>query len=210
MSNNIYNYVKKANYQSDSPLSNLRDYAILHDVPIVSDEVLNLLNVLMLLKKPARILELGTAIGYTAINFAINSEADITSVELDDEMVNLALFNIGATGYSDRIEVIRGDAALVLDDLMKIGDTFDFIFIDAAKGQYLTYYKKCEDILSDEGVIVCDNVLYKGLASGVRTVRRNKTIAHRMRELVDYVMSLEQYESTLLQSGDGVLISVKK
>ncbi len=209
MTNNVVNYVKKANYRENSPLSSLRDFAMKHDVPIVSDEVINLLNVLLSVSAPKTILELGSAIGYSAINFAMNSEACITTVELDEGAANIAIKNIGDLGYCDRITLVKGDADTVLDDLVSSGKKYDFIFIDAAKGQYLNYFKKCEYIINDGGIIFCDNILYKGLVSGVRSVRRNKTIAYRMKDFVDYVMENTDFKTTLLQSGDGVLISTK-
>ncbi len=205
----IDSFVKKSNYIPDNPFGEMRTFAIEHSVPIVSDEVLNFIIFMIKSNKPKKILELGTAIGYSTAFFAINSEADITTVELDETMYELARENIAKHHLSHRIELHLGDAEHKLDEFIELGNTYDFIFIDAAKGQYLKYFKKSEKMISEGGIILCDNILYRGLVAGARSNRRNRTISARMNEFIDYVRFNEDFTTSFISAGDGLVMSLK-
>ncbi len=206
---NIDIYVQKKNYDAKSPLRDLRTFAVANNIPIISDEVVNFLKVLLTMKKPQTILELGTAIGYSSILFALNSSAEITTVELSDKMFEIAKKNTENFQLTNRINHVLADADEFLEQARLGQKLYDFIFIDAAKGQYLKYFKNAEKLVKVGGVIVCDNVLYKGLAAGARSVRRNRTIKTRMSEFVDYVNGNDDFQSSFISAGDGLIISVK-
>ncbi len=204
-------YVKKVSYKPESPLDNMRAFAIKNHVPIIGDEVLRLLEILLSLKKPQKILEVGTAIAYSTAFMLLNSEANIISIEKSEESYKTACENLAELGIEDRAELILGDASNVLatmsDDKR---NTFDFVFIDASKAHYLEHFKLVESMLNNEAVIIFDNVLYLGLVAGRRSINRNKTIKHRMQALIDYVFNNENYKASLLQAEDGLLILYKR
>lgn len=188
----------------------LEMYAKLNHVPIIHPEVAQLIRVLLNIAKPKRILEIGTAIGYSALIMASVIERDgrIISIEKREDMINMAEKNIHDSGYSDMIKIIKGEAEEVLPN---INDEFDFIFIDAAKGQYMEFFPHCIRNLAEGGIILSDNVLYKGMvASDDLVLRRKKTIVKRMRSYLDYITSNKDLESSVIPIGDGVAITYKK
>ncbi|PID82841.1 MAG: methyltransferase [Clostridiales bacterium] len=210
MNNNIIeNYVKKKNYNAESPLRDLRTFAIDKNIPIISDEMVNFMKLFLNINKPKKILELGTAIGYSSILFALNSNAEILSVEINEDNFNLALKNVDAFGLNNRINLVNFDADEYLDILFEKGQKFDMVFIDAAKGQYLSNFMKVEKLLNNDAVVICDNVLYRGIVAGKRTLRRNKTIKVRMNDFIDYLMDNKNFITSFNKLGDGLTISKK-
>ena len=152
----IIEYLRSHVHQADDLLQELEVYAAKHYVPIVQPEVSRLLEVLVRLKMPENILEIGTAIGYSAIFMAKASGAQLVTVERDDTMVELARKNIKRAGLAEKIKVIYGDAGEVLACLKK---TYDFIFMDAAKGQYMEFLPQVLQRLQPHGLLVTDLVL---------------------------------------------------
>lgn len=206
----IEEYIRSLFPSHQGILKELELYASVNHVPIIEREVAQLLKVLLRMYKPSRILEVGTAIGYSAIIMANSTEENcsITTIERREDMVDIAKKNIEIANYSHRINVIHGDAQEVL---MKIEGKYDFIFLDAAKGQYLDFFNKCINLLNPGGVIVSDNVLYKGMtASDKLVIRRKKTIVKRLREFLKYINSLEGFESSVIPIGDGVSITYRE
>jgi len=206
----IEEYIRSLFPSHQGILKDLELYASVNHVPIVEREVAQLLKVLLKIKKPDRILEVGTAIGYSAIIMAESTRdnCSITTIERREDMVDIARKNIEIAKYSHRIQVIHGDAQ---DILMNLDEKYDFIFLDAAKGQYLDFFNKCINLLNPGGVIVCDNVLYKGMtASDKLVIRRKKTIVKRLREFLKYISSLEGFESSIIPIGDGVSITYRE
>ncbi len=206
----IEEYIRNLIPIKDNFLLEIEKYAVLNHVPIIHPEVAQLIRVLIKISKPKKILEIGTAIGYSALVMAsaMESNGKVTTIEKRDDMISIANKNIQDNGYSSMIKIIKGEAEEVLPT---INDDFDFIFIDAAKGQYMEFFPHCIRNLVHGGIIVSDNVLYKGMvASDELIVRRKKTIVKRMRNYLDYITSNNAFESSVIPIGDGVAITYKK
>lgn len=178
--------------------------------PIVTRDTEQLLVTLLALVRPRRVLEVGTAVGYSAILMAQHTPPDceILTIERYERHAALAVDNVFRVGLESKIKVIEGEAAEVLGWL---DGHFDFIFLDAAKGQYLDFLPPLLALLSPGGVLVSDNILYKGMTADEEKVERRKiTIVKRLRQYLDTICSHEELETTILQIGDGVAVSVKK
>jgi predicted O-methyltransferase YrrM len=205
----IEDYIRGIIPKNSFYLLKLEEYAHENHVPIVQPEVAQLMRVLLKNNKPRNILEIGTAIGYSAIMMAeVTKETIITTIERNEEMINLAKQNIANFKYSERIKILEGDAEEILPNLE---EKYDFIFIDAAKGQYIEFFKHCSKLLNPCGMIVSDNVLYKGMvATDDLVVKRKKTIVKRLRTFLNYINGLEGYTSCVLPLGDGVALTYKE
>ena len=191
-------------------LREMQEYALEHHVPIIQPETAALLKVAGLLKKPLRILEIGTAIGYSAIIMSsfIQPGGRIDTIERYEKMADIACENIIKAGLQNIIKVIRGEAADVLACLEK---EYDMIFLDAAKGQYPEFLPDCLRLLSKGGLLVSDNVLYKGMVSGAEGAeRRKKTIVVRLRQYLEELCNNPELETGILPVGDGVALSYKR
>ena len=135
------------------------------------------------------------------------ADIDITTLELSDERIKTAQGYIDRSAYADRIHIMGGDAAENLLKLQLTGQKFDFVFIDAAKGQYVDYFHKIQPMLADKAVILADNVLFRGYVKGdVPTPRRFKTIVKRLREYIELV-SQPPYVTEILENGDGLAVT---
>lgn len=178
-------------------------------IPIVSREVSRLLMILSSIKKPKRILEIGTAVGYSAISMYLGyPQAKIISIEMDFDMVMQAKKNIAKFGAQDKITIIGGEAEEVLQ---AIEGTFDMMFFDAAKAQYIDYFNLTKGKMSQGCLLVCDNVLFKGMVIGKRFLKRRMiTIAKRMNKFIKMLEDDDNFIVTLLPISDGVLIALKK
>ncbi|TJX16311.1 O-methyltransferase [Tissierella creatinini] len=206
----IEEYIRSITPQNCPYLTKLEIYAKEHHVPIIEPETAQLIKVLLKLNKPNNILEVGTAIGYSALIMAEATSEDtiITTIERNESMIELANKNISHSAYKDRIRIIGGDAQEVLPHL---NGTYDFIFLDGAKGQYLEFFKYCSSFLRKGGLIVSDNVLYKGMvATDNLVVKRKKTIVTRLRTFLNYINELEGYTSCVIPIGDGVALTYKE
>lgn len=206
----IEDYIRSLYPVHEDAIRELEIYALKNHVPIVEREVAQLLKVLLKIYKPKNILEIGTAIGYSALIMAISTSDDckITTIDRREDMIEKAKKNIKALGYDDRIKIIHGDAQ---DILMDLEGKYDFIFLDAAKGHYLDFFNKSIKLLNAGGVIVSDNVLYKGMiATDKLVVRRKRTIVKRLREFLTYINNLEGFVSCVIPIGDGVSITYRE
>lgn len=206
----IEDYIRSITPINNPYLRKLEDYAKDHHVPIIEPETAQLLKVLLKVNKPKNILEVGTAIGYSALVMAeaTSNDTKITTIERNENMLKEASANISNSIYKDKIRIIAGDAEEVLPHL---NEAYDFIFLDAAKGQYLEFFKYCSSFLKSGGLIVSDNVLYKGMvASDELVVRRKKTIVTRLREFLRYINELDGYTSCVIPIGDGVALTYKE
>lgn len=206
----IEKYIRSILPKSNSYLEIMEDYARENHVPIIEPEVGQLLKVLLKSQKPENILEVGTAIGYSSIVMAeaTDGKCEITTIERRADMVELALENINKTPYRNRIKILEGDA---IDILPNLEEKYDFIFLDAAKGQYLEFFNYCIEYLKPGGMIVSDNVLFKGMvASDALVIRRKKTIVKRLRTFLEYINNLEGYTSCVMPLGDGVALTYKE
>ncbi len=188
----------------------LEKYAHENHIPIIEREVAQLLRVILKIVKPKKILEVGTAIGYSAIVMASSTEknCEITTIERRPDMVELARENLKSTGYLEKVNVVCGDAEEIL---LQLNEKYDFIFLDASKGHYLKFFNRCIELLNDGGIIMADNVLYKGMVASDELVkRRKKTIVKRMREFLRYINNLEGYESCIIPIGDGISLTYRE
>ena len=204
----VEDYIRHTLKDADGLLKELEVFAEENSVPIVHKEVSDLLKVLLKMQKPQRILEVGCAIGYSSI-FATNcgDDVDITTCERNPVMIERAKENIKRAGFENNIRILEGDA---VEQLKNVEGEFDMIFLDAAKGQYKLFYDLVIDKLKVGGVLISDNILYKGMiASDDLVVRRKKTIVKRMRNYLDYICNCDYLTTSLLPMGDGVAISYK-
>ncbi len=185
--------------------------AIETKVPVMRPETRELIKTQLLLKKPTRVLEIGTAVGYSALFMSryLSDGAYITTIELDEDRVSIARENIKKLGKEEVIEVLKGDASEVLKTLTT--GAYDFAFVDAAKGQYINYYEEVMRLVKPGGLIISDNILQGGdiIESHYTVEKRNRTIHDRMREYLYTICNDERLETSLLSVGDGVAISVK-
>ena len=180
-------------------------------VPIIRRETAALLKTLVAAKRPGAILEIGTAVGYSALLMArvMPENCRITTVEKYEKRIPVARENFRLAGEEDRITLLEGDAGEILDRLR--GETFDFVFMDAAKGQYLGWLPKIMELMPAGAVLVSDNVLQDGdiVQSRFAVDRRNRTIHSRMREYLYELKHNRALETSILPVGDGVAISVR-
>lgn len=204
----VTDYINDTLRSSDGFLSELEVYADENHVPIVTKDTAWLLRSLMTMQKPKKILEIGTAIGYSAILFAKYSDASIVTLEKDEETANVAKENIEKAGLTDRIQVIVGDA---MESIKGIDDKFDFVFLDANKSHYKDYLPDILRNLNDGGVIVSDNILYKGMVANDELVtKRQKTIVKNLREYLNILTNHTELVTSIIPIGDGVALSVRK
>lgn len=193
-------------------LSELRRKSALTEsyAPIVSQDTEQLIVTLLALKKPKRVLEVGTAVGYSSILMADNlpPESEIVTVERYKKHAELAIDNIFRVGYEKKIRVIEGEAAEVLAWL---DGGFDFIFLDAAKAQYIEFLPELLRLLNTGGILLSDNVLFHGMTGDDgNVVRRKITIVKRLRLYLEAITSHPLLTTSLIPIGDGVALSVKK
>ena len=192
-------------------LTELEKKAHADDVPIIRNEVQDLLKFLLELKAPSKVLEIGTAVGFSAILMCTYGPEAMKIVTIEDyeKRIPEAVNNIRMAGFENRISLIQGDANDVLKDM---DDSFDMVFIDAAKAQYINYLPDVLRMTVPGGLIVSDNCLQDGdiIESKYAVTRRNRTIHKRMREYLYAIKNNDALVTTILPVGDGVALSVKR
>lgn len=191
-------------------LKDIEEYAMENHVPIIQPEVAQFLRVMLRTTKPKNILEIGTAIGYSSIVMAESTSDDtnITSIERREDMIEIANKKISKAGFENKINILKGEAGEVLSNLDK---KYDFIFLDAAKGHYKEFFDECIRMLDKDGIIVCDNVLFRGMvASDDLVIRRKITIVKRLREFLKYINNIEGYISSIIPIGDGIALTYRE
>lgn len=190
-------------------LNRLEEEATASYVPIIRRETQSVLRVLLAAVRPKTILEVGCAVGFSAILMCENSDARITTIENYEKRIGPAGENFRAAGVSDRVDLIFGDAQDVLPEL---DGPYDLVFMDAAKGQYIHFLPEVMRLLAPGGMLISDNVLQNGdiLESHYAVERRNRTIYKRMREYLHEITHRDDLVTTILPIGDGLAISVKK
>lgn len=191
-------------------IDEIRSYARRLWIPVILDDTLELIKVILNCKKTNRILEIGTAIGYSSICFSelLQEGGEIDTIEIDDQMLMIANANIDMMNLTDKIHTIKGDALEVLPTLK---EKYDFIFIDGPKSHYVEYLPICLNLLNKDGIIVADNIIYKGMVMGpVEIKHKQRTAVTRLREFIRAVKNDEKLYSSLVNIGDGVLIISKK
>ena len=192
-------------------LNQLEMDALKNQVPIIRRETQSLLKVLLRIKTPSRILEVGTAVGFSALLMSTYGPENcrITTIENYDKRIPIARENFKKAGKEEQITLLEGDAREILKTLE---EPFDFIFMDAAKGQYIHFLPDILRLLSRGGILISDNVLQDGdiIESHFAVERRNRTIYKRMREYLSALKNSDVLETSILPLGDGVALSVKK
>ena len=207
----IVDYINSLD-KGNSPVCNAIEKDALADgVPIIRKEMGNLLKVLLLLKQPQKILEVGTAVGYSSILMSENMPQNcrITTIENYEKRIPVAKNNFKRAGKEEVITLLEGDA---MDILKELDGTYDFIFMDAAKGQYINFLPELLRLMPAGGLLISDNVLQEGdiVESRYGVTRRNRTIHTRMREYIYTLTHAEQLETSIVPIGDGITLSVKK
>ncbi|MCU6747942.1 MULTISPECIES: O-methyltransferase [Lachnospiraceae] len=207
----IITFINSFETQNSEILETIEKEALASRVPIIRKEMQSFLKVLLTLTKPKKVLEVGTAVGFSALLMSEYTPADcrITTIENYEKRIPVAKENFLRAGQQDRIILLEGDAAEVLK---KLKENYDFIFMDAAKGQYIHYLPEVLRLLAKDGVLVSDNVMQDGeiIESRFAVERRNRTIHARMREYLYELKHREELLTTILPLGDGVAVSVRK
>ena len=192
-------------------LDRIEKEAIETYVPIIRKEMQTFLKTLLAIKKPARILEVGTAVGFSAILMAEYNpvKCEIVTIENYEKRIPIARENFKRTGKEEQITLLERDAAEVLKEIQ---EPFDFIFMDAAKGQYIHFMPEVLRLLKKDGILVSDNVLQDGdiIESRYVVTRRNRTIHKRMRDYLYQLTHHEKLVTSILPIGDGITVSVKQ
>ena len=203
----IIDYLRDSQAESKQELQQVAEQSRKRNLPIIEPEVGNLLNLLVKISGAEKILEIGAAAGYSTLWLAQDFAGEIVTIELKEKEATAARDNFAKFGY-DNIDLKVGDA---LDIMPELESEFDLIFIDAAKGQYLNYLDESLELVTDGGLIVADDVLFKGMIADDRFYHpRYNTLTKRLREYVDRVMNSSRLDSTIIPLGDGVAISRKK
>lgn len=192
-------------------LTEMEDYAKTHLVPIMELPGIEMTLQLLRIHRSKNILEVGTAIGYSALRMAnISSDIQIVTIERDSERLNTAKEFIGRSGNSEQITIIKGDALEVEDEVSRYAP-YDAIFIDAAKGQYQRFFTIYAKFLNEEGIIITDNVLFKGLVAEQEIdSKRTRNLVRKIDEFNHWLMNHPDYDSVILPVGDGVAISKRR
>lgn len=193
-------------------LAELEEFAEANDVPISQPETIKLLEVLIKLGGRKRILEVGSAIGYSAVRMAMASqEAEIYTIEINSDAAAYARRTFEKAGLSGRIHLTEGDANDILPEFEARGMSFDMIFVDAAKAQYLNFFEPCMNMLCRGGLLVSDNILYKGMtATDELVMHRKRTIVKRLRDYVEMLCAHPELDTAVLPVGDGVALSYRE
>ncbi len=190
-------------------LNELEQFAIETNVPVIRPQMQSFLKLLLAMKKPKKILEVGTAIGFSALLMSEYGAEDceITTIEKYEKRIPIARENFKKAGKEDKITLLEGDATEILKEL---SGPYDFIFMDAAKGQYINFLPDIIKLMPVGGLLVSDNVLQDGdvMESRYAVTRRDRTIHSRMREYLYELKHNEQLRTDILPIGDGVTVSV--
>ncbi len=206
----LYTFINSMDEGLPDELAKLEKEAVDTYVPIIRKDMQAYLKYLMFTHRPKNILEVGTAIGFSAILMSEYApDAHITTIENYDKRIPIARQNFIRFNRQDRIELIEGDA---LEVLPLLTDSYDFIFMDAAKGQYINYLPDILRLLKPGAILVSDNVLQDGdiVESKYAVVRRDRTIHTRMREYLYELKNNENLVTVILPVGDGITVSYRK
>lgn len=203
-------YIRGLIPDRDGRLKEIEDFARENGVPIVQKESGVFLEFMTSMNKPKRILELGTAVGFSSILMyeAAGTEPDIVTIERDEKMIELATINLEKFNLSNKIKIEQGDCLEVLE---KLEEPFDLIFMDAGKGHYNHFLPHCLRLLKKDGIIVADNVLFRGMVASDELVKRRKiTIVKRMRTYLDLVTKDKDLITSVIPMGDGIAVTKRR
>ena len=204
-------YIRSLEVPESAIIEAIEQEALRDRVPIIRKEMQSFLKVLLMIKRPMRILEVGAAVGFSSILMSeyMPEGGHITTIENYDKRIPIARANFKRAGKEEQIDLIEGDALEVMHGLE---GPYDLIFVDAAKGQYIHYLPEVMRLLGTDGVLVSDNVLQEGdiIESRFAVERRNRTIHSRMREYLYELKHHDQLQTSIIPLGDGVALSVKR
>ena len=187
-------------------LQKIKEKALEEHIPIIMDDTLEVVDKILKELKPKKILEIGTAVGYSAMCFSEYLEEDgiIDTIERDEERVKQARENIVKVEVEDKINILEGDAVEILPTL---NEKYDMVFIDAAKGKYPFFLKEALRMLSENGIILADNILYKGYVMSDYNKHKQRTAVRNLREYIAEVTQNPNLETEILEVGDGLAIT---
>lgn len=204
-------YIRSLEVPESAVIEAIEQEALRDRVPIIRKEMQSFLKVLLMIKRPMRILEVGAAVGFSSILMSeyMPEGGHITTIENYDKRIPIARANFKRAGKEEQIDLIEGDALEVMHGLE---GPYDLIFVDAAKGQYIHYLPEVMRLLGTDGVLVSDNVLQEGdiIEPRFAVERRNRTIHSRMREYLYELKHHDQLQTSIIPLGDGVALSVKR
>lgn len=202
--NHIVDYLN--NIYIDEDFIELRNYGIENNIPIMKLETKEFLKTLISISNPKNILEIGTAIGYSSLLFSKYSNANITTIEKSKEISEIAKANFSK--YNKKINLINMDAKKALNNF---NQGFDFVFIDANKSQYEYYFNESLKLLNENGLIVCDNILFRGEITNDDLInRRHITMVKNLRKFLSYITNLDDYVTSIIPIGDGISLTTRR
>lgn len=187
----------------------IKEKALKNHIPIIMDDTLEVIAEILIKVKPKKILEIGAAVGYSAMCFSeyLQDGGSIDTIERDEERIEEAKHNFVKVGVQDKIHLYEGDAVEILPTL---DGKYDVVFIDAAKGKYPFFLEQALRMLNNKGVIIADNVLYKGYVMSDYNKHKQRTAVRNLREYIARVNEDANLDTEILEVGDGLAISYKK
>ena len=191
---------------NEEELKKVKEKALEDHIPILMDDTLEKIEEILQEEKPKRILEIGTAVGYSASMFAKSTDEDciIDTIEIDEERAKEAEENIKKIGVAERINIMVGNA---VDILPTLTNAYDIVFIDAAKGKYPIFLENAIRLIKDGGIILADNILYKGYVMSDYNAHKQRTAVRHLREYIKEITENDKCESEILEIGDGLAIT---
>lgn len=183
----------------------IKNKALENNVPIMQDEGINFICDYIKNNNIHKVLEIGSAVGYSAINFAsVDDSVEVTTIERDINRYNEAVKNINDVGLNERITIINGDALET-----NIDGKYDLIFIDAAKSQYIKFFNKYKENLNSDGVIISDNLSFHGIVDDISLThnRNTRQLVGKIKKYIDFLENNDEFDTTFYKLGDGVSVS---
>lgn len=201
--------MKDDSKMNEFELNKIKEKALENHIPIIMDDTLEVIAKVLTEKKPKRILEIGTAVGYSAMCFSkyLAEDGLIDTIERDEERIEEAKQNFKKVEVENKINLYEGDAVEILPTL---NEKYDVVFIDAAKGKYPFFLKEALRMLKQDGIIFADNILYKGYVMSDYNKHKQRTAVRNLREYIKEITENPSLETEILEVGDGLAISKMK
>jgi len=207
-------YIESLSGGNSPFLEEIEKEALANGVPVIRKATQSMLKYILASNRPEKILEIGAAVGFSSLFMATYApgKVKITTIENYEKRIVVCKENIAKSPYKDSVELICGDAMEIIERLLEEGQSYDMIFIDAAKAQYINYLPVVKKMLNKGGVLVSDNVLFDGdiVQSRFAVRRRDRTIHSRMREFLRTLCDDKDFVTTVLPIGDGMTLSIKE